>query len=287
MSIEQLPQSSSASGKVTPESTSVLFPNAELQAIQDRYDKRKPKPAERPSVPVSSIDGKGMGLSGPGGDRPPVAAAAILAYRDAALVESRKAQDQSQSDRLWRESQVPARHGVNALMFSRLFPPGDRWGETRLKMDNLLGTGFLVGFLGGRGPGKTQLAVDLVKIACNHLKTSRYAKAMDFFLDVRATYGTNDSERGVIATYVKYDLLVLDEIGVQAESPFEGRLLAHLIDKRYDAMKDTILISNLLPKEFKKTVGKSIHDRLAETGTIEEFNWASHRPATAEGVKGC
>ena len=242
-------------------------------------------------MPVSSIDERGMGLTGHKHDR----------RSGATMEEHRTYQDQIEEERaynegarqikddrrrkaLWKESQVPARHRAKTGEFGEPL----EWALLRGRMQGRIGTGFLVGFLGSRGPGKTQLAVDLIQSGCDCLLKCRYAKAMDFFLDVRATYGDKDqSERQVIDQYVKYDLLVLDEIGVQAESPFEGRLLAHLIDKRYDAMKDTILISNLLPKEFKKTVGKSIHDRLAETGTIEEFNWASHRPATAEGVKGC
>lgn len=198
-----------------------------------------------------------------------------------ALKEANKAQEKSQQDRLWRESQVPARHGAKVGQFDS----PDCWFDLRFIMSDRIGSGFLAGFLGGRGPGKTQLAVDVIKRACDRLLKSYYAKAMDFFLDVRATYNDERlTEREVIAHFVKYDLLVLDEIGVQAETPFENRLLVHLIDKRYDAMKDTILISNLIPEEFTKTVGRSIHERLKETGEIIVFDWPSFRPNPAEAT---
>lgn len=289
MSKEPSQQSSGALAKATQGFSRDKVSDESLKAIHEAAKSRR-KSAERPVKPVSSIDGKGMGLSLPRHDRRSWATMDQHATYEERLARelayNKGVQDKKDAERriaLWRESGVPKRHAAKAGHFDDPVA----WAVTRNGLMCDLGTGFLLGFLGGRGPGKTQMAVDIVQQGCEELRTCRYAKAMDFFLDVRATYGTEHSERGVIDAYVKYDLLVLDEVGVQAETPFEDRLLVHLIDKRYDAMKDTILISNLLPEEFAKSVGKSIHERLKETGEITIFYWPSFRkPAKPAEVAG-
>ena len=45
-------------------------------------------------------------------------------------------------------------------------------------------------------------------------------------------------------------LLIIDEVQERAESGFENRLLTHLIDARYAAMRPTIIIANLAKREL-------------------------------------
>lgn len=95
---------------------------------------------------------------------------------------------------------------------------------------------------------------------------------MDLFLDVRSTYGhTERTERQVLATYIDTPLLVLDEIQERGDTAFEDRLLNYVIDKRYDAKRETVLISNLTLPEFGKSIGNSIASRPTECGRVFEF----------------
>ena len=119
------------------------------------------------------------------------------------------------------------------------------------------------------------MAAELAVIAGN----SRYRTAMRFFLEVRATFRkcSERSEIEVIDELTGSSLLILDEIQERGETPFEDRLLTHVIDARYAAMKPTILIANLTKAELSASLGESIVSRAQENGKSIEFNWESYR----------
>lgn len=158
--------------------------------------------------------------------------------------------------------------------------PTAAWIEIADELIALLGTGMLCGLIGKRGTGKTFAVVHVGREACGrHVALGRdgrpalYRKTMDLFLDVRGTYGHSDrSERQVLEPYIATPLLALDEIQERGDTAFEDRLLNYVIDKRYDAKRDTLLISNLTRAEFVKSVGSSIVSRLTECGSVFEFD---------------
>ncbi len=142
-----------------------------------------------------------------------------------------------------------------------------------------LGTGMLFALLGTRGTGKTQMAAELCKIAATKGIMARYNMAMEFFMELKETYRQHSerTEADVIRSYCSPQLLILDEVHERGETEWEDRLLTAMIDKRYSALKDTILISNQTPKVFCKTIGNSILSRLHETGGIVVCDWKSFR----------
>ena len=78
--------------------------------------------------------------------------------------------------------------------------------------------------------------------------------------------------------YSKYELLVLDEIGVQFGSDAEKLIMFDIINERYEAMRPTILISNLALSGLSEFVGDRIVDRMKENGgKLMVFDWESHR----------
>ncbi len=175
---------------------------------------------------------------------------------------------------LWAKSAIPERHRKREPNTVAV----EAWTDARQQVGMKLGGGFLIGLIGKRGTGKTQIAADVGLAACKKLWPVRYASAMRFFLEIRATYTKqNESELEVIERFTQPRLLILDEIQVRAETDFEDRMLTHLIDERYGAMRDTILIANLLPEQFKESVGESIWDRLKECGGLMECDWGSWR----------
>jgi DNA replication protein DnaC len=72
------------------------------------------------------------------------------------------------------------------------------------------------------------------------------------------------------------DLLILDEFGIQIGSEHEKMLLFRIINKRYENLKPTILISNLSPAEIKN-FEERIFDRLKENGILLSFSSESNR----------
>lgn len=149
--------------------------------------------------------------------------------------------------------------------------------------------GSLVILQGIKGTGKTQLAVSAAAgfkyEPQNPLSgkwnnpAPRYVKVSDIFRDIRSTYSkaSEDSESEIFKGFIKPKLLIIDEAQERGETEFEDRALIHIIDKRYDALLHTIIISNLTKDALGKSLGTSIVSRLHETGEVIECNWKSWR----------
>lgn len=87
-----------------------------------------------------------------------------------------------------------------------------------------------------------------------------------------------ETERDVLKYFLAPDLLAIDEIGVQFGSDTEQLYLTELINDRYEAMKSTILISNLTVKQIEDTLGHRSVERFHENGSrVLIFNWQSYR----------
>jgi len=144
--------------------------------------------------------------------------------------------------------------------------------------------GAIFVLVGPRGTGKTQIAVDatIPRFANPYIDYSqrpRYAKLADIFRDIRASYREDsmDSEVVVFRKYCKASVLVVDEAQERAETDFENRTFTQIIDKRYDAMLDTIIISNLTKDEMARSMGLSVVSRIHECGECIECDWPSFR----------
>lgn len=156
------------------------------------------------------------------------------------------------------------------------------WTEKYEVLKNKIRQGCLLAILGNRGTGKTQLATCLMKYAMSevggHPKSTYYTKAMDIFLRIRQGLRKDgDSEKAAVEYYLKPYLLVIDAYEVRGETDFENRTLDHIVDKRYDNLQSTIIISNHTREVFKKQVGASICDRITETGGVIELIYDSFR----------
>lgn len=154
-------------------------------------------------------------------------------------------------------------------------PTGDEWLAGFEKAKRCVDSNGILVLYGKRGNGKTRMAAELAL----HVGSSRYRTAMRFFLEVRATYKKRGetTELEVMDELIKAKLLILDEIQERGETAFEDRLLTHVIDARYAALRPTVLIANLTKSELAESLGASIVDRARENGKSIEFNWQSYR----------
>jgi DNA replication protein DnaC len=99
-----------------------------------------------------------------------------------------------------------------------------------------------------------------------------YRRLPDIFREVRTDF---DSEQNILDRYGSVKLLIIDEVGRQKYSPFEKNFFFEIIDKRWNNMLPTTLITNLDEKEFSTEYGTAIVDRLRPI--IVRFNWESRR----------
>lgn len=168
---------------------------------------------------------------------------------------------------------APRRH----VEFSPSFD--GEWGRVAHGLNSRLRSGMLVGLVGTRGNGKTQMAVELMRATTENERTALFTTATSFFMEIKAGYKTDslDSEKQTIIRYSKPALLVIDEIGKRGGSEWENNLLFEVINRRYNAIKDTLIIDNRTPLEFQVTIGPSISSRMHESGGLIECTWPSFR----------
>lgn len=141
--------------------------------------------------------------------------------------------------------------------------------------------GISVILSGKIGNGKTHLACATANyIIANFGKTALFLSVVDAFSKIKETYNKNseDTEINVINHFSIVDLLILDEFGIQIGSEHEKMLFFRIINKRYENLKPTILITNLSPAEIKK-FDERIFDRLKESGILLTFSGESNRKA--------
>jgi len=195
--------------------------------------------------------------------------------------------DQRKRDDAWKHCGLPTRHR------DRVDAKPGPWADKLADLVAMEGSGFIVALLGNRGTGKTQMAAEMIRHRMRHADKyqCQYVRAMDVFLQLKASYGQDGPrEIDVLNGFAKPHLLVIDEAHERGATDWEDRMLTYLIDKRYGAMKDTVLISNVgegteraIQEQFRTMIGESIYSRLIETGGVVTCGWESFRANTMKG----
>jgi len=174
----------------------------------------------------------------------------------------------------FEKANVPDRHKT------RKVNTDGAWGEKFATVRGLLGKeGVIIALIGGRGSGKTQMAVECIRALARDGKVSNFCTAMSFFMRIKSTYrkDATETESDVIRELSNPSLLVIDEIARRSESEWENNLLFELLNRRYNDMLDTIVICNLPKDEFEASMGSSLVSRMTENGGIVDCNWGSFR----------
>lgn len=142
--------------------------------------------------------------------------------------------------------------------------------------------GRCLAFVGNPGTGKTHLAAAIVREVLAAGYTARFTTVGDYVRQIKDyCWGNKKAPRlegEEIQEYCKPHLLVLDEVGVQFGSTAEEILIFTLINKRYEEMRPTLVISNEEEDGLEKYLGERVFDRLKDGGgQIIPFEWESVR----------
>lgn len=148
------------------------------------------------------------------------------------------------------------------------------------KFSKIKANGGSMIFYGTCGTGKTHLACSIAnKIVSDNAGDVMYTKIYELTGSIKDTWSNSDaSESDVIKQYTDADLLIIDEVGVQFGSEAEQMILFRVLNKRYEDIKPTIIVSNLDDKGLDKYLGERIIDRMYEGGGgMIAFDWDSRR----------
>ena len=148
--------------------------------------------------------------------------------------------------------------------------------------------GYGLYLYGNPGTGKSHLAISIIKALLPDV-TALYTRVPDMIGFIRSQWRPDGemSSYEAIRRYIDLDLLVLDEVGVQAGSINDQTLLFEVIDARLSENRPTIFLSNLKPSDLIAVIGHRIVDRIKGKCIVMQFSGESRRkPLTVEEVFG-
>lgn len=140
--------------------------------------------------------------------------------------------------------------------------------------------GVCLCLVGNMGTGKSHLASATASQVLAGGYSVLFTTVGRLIREVRSTYrkDARQSEDEVLAGFVKPDLLVLDEVGVQRGTDAERLTLTEIIGMRYESVRPTVLVGNCTRDELAENLGDRVVDRLQEGGgAIIACNWESWR----------
>ena len=162
--------------------------------------------------------------------------------------------------------------------------------EYIMNFDNNLGQGFI--FSGNSGTGKNHLSAAMCNELMRRGKSCLVITVNELMQKLRNCYDKNSetTEDKFFHAMNDFDLLILDEIGLQRNNDNERLALNQIIDKRIGCMKPTGMLTNLPagcnkpmgdPEWFSNMndlLGVRIMDRMRSNGgKWISFNWESYR----------
>lgn len=123
------------------------------------------------------------------------------------------------------------------------------------------GRGLLL--YGPTGTGKTYLAASIANAVIDRGWTAYMTNFKQVEDKLRSTW----EKQSYMDELLEYDLLILDDLGVERQSQYMQEIVYNLIDMRYRAGAPMIITTNLTTDEFSKSdsIGNTrIYDRLLE-----------------------
>lgn len=141
-------------------------------------------------------------------------------------------------------------------------------------------TGMGLLYYGGIGTGKTFLAASIA----NAVLVQGYRVRLTNFATVADEMWAAQDKAAYIDDLSKYDLLILDDLGVERKSEYMQEMVYKVVNARYVAGEPVIVTTNLTPDELTKTADMGYartYDRLLEKCLPINVGGRSRRRATA------
>lgn len=134
-------------------------------------------------------------------------------------------------------------------------------------------------FIGKPGTGKSHLSCAIVSELYRSHRVCRI-DLPDLIREIRATWSRKSeaTESDVLDYYGGLDLLILEEVGTGSGTDDERARVFQVINRRYESMLPTVIVSNLDMVALRAEMGDRVIDRLREGDrALVAFDWDSMR----------
>jgi DNA replication protein DnaC len=163
--------------------------------------------------------------------------------------------------------------------------------------------GHNVLIFGGIGSGKTHLAAcllwdrwkDLVDVGFDIWRepallnrpeqNMKFVSTSDIITELKAAKTTWKREDEILDRYSWTTVMVMDDLGFEERSELVRSWLSTILDRRYRGMKQTIITTNLTPKDLADAVDDRVTSRLIENGLVVHMDGPDYRRKMAEDNK--
>lgn len=138
------------------------------------------------------------------------------------------------------------------------------------------GTSFL--FSGGTRTGKTHLATAVANNVMRRGFTAVYISSLNYISKMKRSWtaGSTISEDEVVESFMKYDLLVFDELGKQ-NNPNEKAMIFRLLDRRAEEKLPVLGVTKYSDTQLAKLIDDDAVSRLVRGGgRVIKFNWSNY-----------
>lgn len=95
--------------------------------------------------------------------------------------------------------------------------------------------------VGGVGCGKTQLACGVLGCALDAGRRVKFASAPAIFSAIRSTYNGGGSEEEVVGCFLRPDVLVIDDLGMETPTEWTLMQLFRIVDERYSQRRPLVV----------------------------------------------
>lgn len=118
--------------------------------------------------------------------------------------------------------------------------------------------------IGHTGAGKSHLLEAIGRYALEHNRTVRYDLTSTFLTRLRHTYESDTGEdiHDLTAWYQRRDTLLLDDIGIEAATPWVKEQLTTLVEERLHSGGWLALATNLSKAEMSTRMGERLSSRV-------------------------
>lgn len=103
-----------------------------------------------------------------------------------------------------------------------------------------------------KGSGKTRLAISILTALIKFKKIKGvYCSEYEIIEKIKGTFKSNESTHRIIEFYSNVELLIIDDFGLEQQTPWVQQTFTKIIDKRLSNTRLTIFTSNLTYKEIR------------------------------------